>query len=703
MLLADNPTSNSSATPRLEPHHLAELRASGISDEMIQACGFRSVGPAEAGELLNWNRPAAGGGLAFPYAAPDGTISLVRLKLDTPRTADKDGERKEIKYEAPRGSRVRLYVPPPVYPLLATADPLVLTEGEKKAASAASRGLAAVAVAGVWCWKDRAASTASKKDELLPDFGQIPLEGRRVAIAFDSDAATNPEVRKAEARLAKALAGRGAVAVPVRLPAGPGGEKQGLDDFLAARGAAGKEEFLALADAAFDELLATPAGADDGPPAPFKAARLYLGAVCTHGGEYTLRRHAETFYRWRGGRYEPVSDEEVEAEILRFVSDAFGPAAASPRYALDIAACVRALVMVDGAIAPPVWLGGQHRGPQFDYLAFTNGILDLKGVFSGAEECLLPPSPLWFSTTVLDYAFDPDADCPGWLTFLDRVLEGDAERIALAEELVGVCLTPDPTFHKFALLVGDGANGKSVFCEVLTGVLGPDNVSHVPLESFGQRFQLTPTLCKLANVAAEIGEIDKVAEGHLKAYTAADRMEFDRKHKNPVSARPTARLILSTNNLPRFADRTDGLWRRILLLLFRIQIPPAEQDRFLADRLLAERPGILNRALVALHRLRTGGRFTEPAVCAEALQEYRAESNPARTFLELYCRPSPGGEVACHRLYQAYKTWAQGLGYRPLADSQFGREVKKAFGATRRRGGPRDQREYMYAGLVLQE
>ena len=121
---------------------------------------------------------------------------------------------------------------------------------------------------------------------------------------------------------------------------------------------------------------------------------------------------------------------------------------------------------------------------------------------------------------------------------------------------------------------GEGANGKSVVCEILTAMLGEENVSNVPLEIFGERFQLAASLGKLANIASEVGELKSVAEGFLKQFTGGDRMLFDRKGLLPIHARPTARLVLATNNRPRFSDRSAGLWRRMILLPFNVTIPP---------------------------------------------------------------------------------------------------------------------------------
>jgi phage/plasmid-associated DNA primase len=134
------------------------------------------------------------------------------------------------------------------------------------------------------------------------------------------------------------------------------------------------------------------------------------------------------------------------------------------------------------------------------------------------------------------------------------------------------------------------ARDSAAIAEVI-GSQGEENVSHVPLEMFGQRFQLTPTLDKLANICAEVGEVTSVAEGVLKQFTAGDRMYFDRKGIPGVQRYPTARLILATNNRPRFRDRTMGIWRRILLVPFRYTVPVDRQDRDLPRKLKEELPG----------------------------------------------------------------------------------------------------------------
>jgi KaiC/GvpD/RAD55 family RecA-like ATPase len=223
-----------SAFARLRDGHLRELRASGLSDETIAASGIYSVSAAEASDLLGYG---VGPALAFPYPANGhGAPPFIRVKLDH---AGSDGKR----YRTRTGAGNRLYIPPLVSPTLLAdvATPLFITEGEKKCLKAAQEGLACVGLAGVWNWK----TTKGKSGPTIPlsDFDALPLRNRTVYIVFDSDIVTNDKVKKAEAALAAELARRGATVSAIRLAAGPGGAKVGLDDYLLAQSV---EAFRAL-------------------------------------------------------------------------------------------------------------------------------------------------------------------------------------------------------------------------------------------------------------------------------------------------------------------------------------------------------------------------------------------------------------------------------------------------------------------------
>ena len=233
------------------------------------------------------------------------------------------------------------------------------------------------------------------------------------------------------------------------------------------------------------------------------------------------------------------------------------------------------------------------------------------------------------------------------------------------------------------MIEGEGSNGKSVYCAVINAMLGDEAVAHVPLEIFGQRFALTATLDRLVNIAADCGEIDKVAEGHLKAFTSGDRMYFDRKGVPGVFAVPTARMMLACNNLPRLSDRSSGIWRRIIVVPFNATIPESRRvigmDKPPYWRKSGELPGIFNWAMEGLKRLHKRGHFTVPKICRDAVEDYKTEVNPTRAFLSERIAEIEIGQIPCTDVYKLYRDWCGDNGHRPLSEGHFGKEIHRAF------------------------
>src|SRR5262249_22658916 len=152
----------------------------------------------------------------------------------------------------------------------------------------------------------------------------------------------------------------------------------------------------------------------------------------------------------------------------------------------NVELALASLTTLSRTIEPPAWFDGE-RWQQRNLIALSIGLLDLDALFGEKTDVLLPHTPSWCSLNCLPYPYVSDADCPRWHAFLDHNLEGHEDRIALLQEWFGYCLTVDTTQQKFLMLVGEGANGKSVICAVQEGMLGSDNCSNVPLELFGHR------------------------------------------------------------------------------------------------------------------------------------------------------------------------------------------------------------------------
>lgn len=158
----------------------------------------------------------------------NGAQPFCRLRYLVDNTPKGFTKKKAKRYAQPGSSGTRVYFPRCLYwetLLMDTQEPLIITEGEAKALVAAYAGLPCMALGGVFNFMQGV-------EDLLPELEAVKWRGREVLIIFDSDAASNPNVIAAEARLVDELMRkRGAAVTIVRLP--PDGEnKEALDTFL---------------------------------------------------------------------------------------------------------------------------------------------------------------------------------------------------------------------------------------------------------------------------------------------------------------------------------------------------------------------------------------------------------------------------------------------------------------------------------------
>ena len=259
------------------PQHARMLAGSAISPEVATERGYVSVDTRtrlDSAGFAKWQRNVPG--LLIPVHDTSGAVATWQYRPDVPRIT-KAG--RVVKYETPAGSRLVLDVPPRVRAQLGNpAVALWITEGARKADAAASAGLACIGLAGVDGWRG---SNGQGGKTALPAWADIALNSRRIYLAFDSDAASNPKVAGALDRFGAYLTGKHADVRYVYLPAGDGGVKTGLDDFLAAGGS-----IEALLEASTPKLI-VPVQAelteDGAPPAAMTSATSATSAIAWDG------------------------------------------------------------------------------------------------------------------------------------------------------------------------------------------------------------------------------------------------------------------------------------------------------------------------------------------------------------------------------------------------------------------------------------
>ena len=456
---------------------------------------------------------------------------------------------------------------------------------------------------------------------------------------------------------------------------------------------------------------------------PHRLARVNLERYATRHDGRTLAYWRDEWYVWKRNAYRKISERELRAKFSASIKGEFdrlnileqtkaaessrdgGEPATAKKVTLALVSNVlqatSSMVCVSGEVEPNTWLPTKKRP---NLVSMTNGLVDVDAILADCDDYLQANTPQWFSMVSLPYAFDPEALCPRWNAFLEHNLEMDPERIKMLQEWAGYLLIASTDEQKFMILEGEGKNGKSVFLAGLTAMLGLDNVSNVALENFGDRFQLTNTIGKLLNASGDCGELDRTAEGLLKSFVAGDRMYFDRKGLTGFNAAPTARLMIACNTLPRFGDRSDGVWRRMLAVPWNVEIDDERRVKGMDKtgwwEASGELPGIFRWALAGLARLRAQGNFTRSEVMQATLEDHKAEMNPARSFLIENMEHATTGIVESREVFRLYKKWAEENGYRPLSEKPFGKEVKRVFKKSKRvKRGSKSERFWAYEGV----
>jgi putative DNA primase/helicase len=337
-------------------------------------------------------------------------------------------------------------------------------------------------------------------------------------------------------------------------------------------------------------------------------------------------------------------------------------------------------------------------------LVFSNGALDLQKHLAQPESARLKAhSPNLVSVVQLPFRFDITATCQKWEKFLRQVLPDKDSRLLL-QEIFGYCLTYDNSKQVFFCLVGSGANGKGVVAKVLTDMLGATNVSGLGLESFKGTHGLEETLGKLVNIVPEMDDAWRIPEGLLKAFTGQDLISFNPKYKPRFSDYATARLIILTNRLPHFKDKSDGMLRRFIPLAFQISIPPEARNPNLAQEMREELPGILNWAIQGYRRLQENQHFTCPKTTRQLQREYRLRINHVKVFVEECCEVIPGEKVRTRDVFIEYQLFCKhNKTTHPWHLNHVGAKIKDLYPDVRRHKSSKGKRMYYYLGLRLKQ
>jgi len=330
-----------------------------------------------------------------------------------------------------------------------------------------------------------------------------------------------------------------------------------------------------------------------------------------------------------------------------------------------------------------------------EWLAVDNGLIDPKTLG------IIGFSPDIVTRIKLNVAYDPDAQCPRWLKFIEECKSDPV----LLQETGGYPLLPDYPWQKAIMLLGGGGQGKSVFLRVLAEILNTDNVSAASLQTLvDNRFGTNSLYGKLANMAGDIPDMAMSNTATFKALTGDDRIRAEEKGKPAYEFWNRAKLIFSANALPPTKDKTGGYFRRWILTDFNRPMVTNPNPRLTAE-LLAEKCGIFNWMLEGAKRLNEKG-FTYTTDYEEMARRYIERSEPVTLFLKDCCEEDFDRFESSKRLFAAYNAWAKTKRKKRMGGKEFiaaMRNQNEYAIEYHRRGSPDEkyERPYGFSGVKL--
>jgi putative DNA primase/helicase len=447
---------------------------------------------------------------------------------------------------------------------------------------------------------------------------------------------------------------------------------------------------------------------------PTSIARCFLRKCFWHKYGPTLWFYAGQFWGWDGMRYKIIDAEEMRSRVYKWLDKAYSgtkSGGAKERFKPNTQS-VNLVIDALKAVAhqpkePPCWLSNESSRPlPREMLATADALLHLRP--NGEPAVICPPTPAWFSPFAMAIDYDPKRLKPKrWLRFLRQLFRGDRRAIKLLQEFFGYCLTFDTSQQKMLLIVGPKRSGKGTIARVLTGLIGQDNVAGPTLTSLATPFGLSPLIGKSLAIVPD-ARVDRFSSGgriveNLLAMSGQDLMTIDRKHLPPVSMHLATRVMVLTNELPRFTDASGALPSRFLILKLSKTFYGRE-DTHLTDRLLRELPQILNWAIEGWKRLRKRGHFVQPDSGKSLSNELNELSSPVSAFVSQYCRVKADLTVSISELYRVWRISCQKSGRTNAGTVQtFGRDLSAVLPeiATFRPRSETGKRGRRYRGIGL--
>ena len=326
------------------------------------------------------------------------------------------------------------------------------------------------------------------------------------------------------------------------------------------------------------------------------------------------------FYRYHNGVYKEISEDRLKALMARIILQTSFPDAFNKKAEEFYFTALKRIAFYNGK-----------------FNKYKNLICLKNGVFDIESKKFLPHSEKYRFTVQFPIIYDENAKCPVFEAFLVSVFKNNKKLIAIAQEILGYIFTQSTSAQCFFIFYGTGANGKSVLANLIIALVGKNNFASISIRDLKNSF----SRAALKDITVNISTENEAANGalldsqYIKAISSGDAIKAEFKGKDAFTFKPYCKLIFCTNTLPQFADKSDGFFRRVMIIPFEqyFSIKDGTADIYIEEKLKSELSGVFNFAIEGLERLSKNNYvFTQSKKVNRLKSSYKKLVNPYEAF-----------------------------------------------------------------------
>ncbi len=308
------------------------------------------------------------------------------------------------------------------------------------------------------------------------------------------------------------------------------------------------------------------------------------------------------------------------------------------------------------------------------------GLLNIKtGILDIQSREIIPHSPKYYFQYCLPHEYEPNATCPLFEEFMDKIMIGKKDLIKTIQQYIGYTLYGgNPWLHKAICFYGDGRNGKSTLLKVIQKLIGKENYSEISLSRIGLPFSTVLMEGKIANIVEE-SPSDKIDSEIFKNYVAGGSILASHKGKPEFTFPCNARFFFATNDLPKFGDTSRGATERLIFIPFDKYFSDEEKIYGFENKLYQEIPGILNWAIDGFNQLKETKSITIGESAVELTHEYKTESDSVYAFFHEKITPTwnDAHSFTSADAYYKYVLWCEKGGLHKVNVTTFQKRVNR--------------------------